>query len=472
MDSLQRLNELISYIEDNLDGEIDNQTLSRIATCPLAVLQRLFVLMTHATVTEYIRLRRLARAADDIRSSKEKIIDIAIKYGYDSSDTFGVAFKRRYGMTPTAARDTNAILPEYHRISFTPPIIRIKGDLTMKQSNKMLNPKWRRSRADSDEHFHPLLDKYQGQNYAFNACMALLMDYLGDNKEYDYWFFSDVSGDSFTQVYGQDLSKWYQCLSQVCFDEHLIKRVFDACGYDYTFVSPESFYANKEKYLQKVVSHIDRDLPVIVKGFSIPFNGKLYPVEEISCIVGYENNGQVMFFLTDISDTPIPFRLDIPYTLVFSEDKIITPTLPEVYRKVISNIPVFNLLSPRDGVSFGVHAFLDWADGLENGKFDDIPDDELDNWPHYGAYLCIIATNVFHPHYLDKAKELCPDMKELPAITAIIEKMRSHIEEFMGLEGGFGIEEWKLKDRELMRPICEMIRCYAGFYNELMAIFK
>ena len=98
-------------------------------------------------------------------------------------------------------------------------------------------------------------------------------------------------------------------------------------------------------------------------------------------------------------------------------------------------------------------------------------DDELDNWPHYGAYLCIIATNVFHPHYLDKAKEICPDIKELPAITAVMEKMRSNIDEFMGLENGFGIEEWKFKDRKLMKPVCEMIRKYAEFYNELLTIF-
>ena len=472
MDSLQRLNELILYVEDNLDGEINNQKLSLIAACPLAVLQRLFVLMTGDTLTEYIRMRRLACAADDVRNSKEKIIDIAIKYNYDSSDTFCVAFKRRYGMTPTAARETNAILPDYDRISFTPSIKRIKGDLTMKQTSKILTPKWRQPDVDSDEHFHPLLDKYQGQNYAFNACMALLMDYLGESKDYDYWFFSDVSGDSFTQVYGQDLTKWYQCLSQVCFDEHLIKRIFDACGYDYTYVSPESFSANKEKYLQKVVNHIDRNLPVIVKGFSIPFNGKLYPVEEISCIVGYENGGQVPLFLTDTSATPVPFQLDIPYTLVFSEEKKKAPTLPEVYRQVISNISLFNLSPPRDGISFGVHAFLDWADAFENGKFDEIPDEELDNWPHYGAYLCIITTNVFHPHYFSKAKELCPDIKELLAISAVIDKMRLYIDKFMSLEGGFGIEEWKFKDRTLMKPICEMIRKYAGFYNELLAAFK
>ena len=469
MESFERLNKLISYIEENLDGEIDNLILSRIAACPLAVLQRLFVLMTDATLTEYIRLRRLARAADDVRGGKEKVIDIAFKYGYDSSDTFGVAFKRRYGMTPTAARDTNAILPDYDRISFTSPIRHIKGDVTMNQSRKTLKTKWHQPHAGSDHHFHPLLDKYQGQNFAFNGCMALLMEYLGESKEYDYWFFSGVSGDCFTQIYGQDLTKWYQCLSHACFDEHLIKRAFDACGYDYTFVSPESFSANREKYLQKVVNHIDRDLPVIVKGFSFLFEDKLYPVEEISCIVGYENGGQVLLYLPDTSTTPIPFPLDIPYTLVFSEEKRKAPTLPEVYRQAITNIPLLNLASPRDGVSFGAHAFLDWAEALENGKFDDVPVEDLDLWPHYSAYLCIIASNVSCPHFLNRAKELCPDMKQLTAINAVMEKMRAHMDEFCRLEGGFGMDEYKLKDRELLRPVREMIRKYAGFYNVLLA---
>ena len=66
MESLDRLNELISYIEENIDGEIDKKALSLIAACPLSILQRLFVLMTGATLTEYIRLRRLALAADSV----------------------------------------------------------------------------------------------------------------------------------------------------------------------------------------------------------------------------------------------------------------------------------------------------------------------------------------------------------------------------------------------------------------------
>jgi hypothetical protein len=340
------------------------------------------------------------------------------------------------------------------------------------QSSKVLETKWHEPHAGSDLHFHPLLDKYKDQNYAFCGCMALMMQYLEESKDYSYWFFSGVSGDCFTQVYGQDIAKWYQCLSHACFDERLIKRVFDACGYDFTFVSAESFTANKEKYLQKVVSHIDRDLPVIAKGFSFPFGDKLCPVEEISCVVGYENGGQTLLYLPDTSATPTPFPLDIPYTLVFSEEKKKTPPLPEAYAQAIANIPLLNLASPRDGVSFGAHAFLDWADALENGKFDDIPVEGLGNWQHYGAYLCIIATNVSCPHFLNRANELCPGIKELPAINEAMEKMRTHIDELCSIEGGFGMEEHKLKDRELMQPVREIIRKYAGFYNELLSAFR
>ena len=168
---------------------------------------------------------------------------------------------------------------------------------------------------------------------------------------------------------------------------------------------------------------------------------------------------------------PHLFRWIFLIRLYFPKKKK-APTLPEVYHKAIANIPLLNLASTRDDVSFGAHAFLDWADALENGKFDNVPVEDLDLWPHYSAYLCIIASNVSFPHFLNRAKKLCPDIKELPAIDAIMEKMHAHIGEFCNIEGGFGMEEYKLKDRELMRPVCEMIRKYAGFYNELLAAFN
>lgn len=459
MDALHRLNTLISYVEEHLDGEIDSQMLSRIAACPLAVLQRFFVLTTNVTLTEYIRLRRLARVADAVRGSNARIIDIAITYNYDSADALCVAFKRRYGMTPSAARETNAVLPAYDRISFTPPVVRVKGDARMNQNRKTLG------------NIHRFMDKYQGQNFVFNGCMAYLMECLGASKDYDYWFFSGVSGDCFTQVYGQDLTRWYQCLSHACFDERLIKRVFDACGYDYTYVSPQSFAANPDKYVKKVVQHIDRGLPVIVKGLNVFWSDRIWLVDEISCVVGYENGGETLLFLPDDTATPTAFSLDIAYALVFVEEKTQAPALPDVYRQAIANIPALNVAPPRDGVSFGVQAFLDWAENIENGRFDDVPTDEIDIWRHYGEYLCIIASNVCCPFFLNRAKELCPDVKELAAIDVVMQKMDADIHAFMGLAGGFDMNKPTLKDREAMRPACEMIRQFAAHYNEFLAIF-
>jgi hypothetical protein len=179
-----------------------------------------------------------------------------------------------------------------------------------------------------------------------------------------------------------------------------------------------------------------------------------------------------LLFLPEDSVTPTAFSFDIPYTLVFAEGKKQAPALSDIYRQAIANIPVLNLVPPLDGVSFGVQAFLDWAENIENGTFDAVPTEDIDIWRHYGEYLCIIASNVCCPHFLNRAKELCPDVKELAAIDAILKKMEADIYTFMSLEGGFGMEKHKLKDRESMRPVCDMIRKFASYYNDLMAIFN
>lgn len=66
------------------------------------------------TIVEYIRNRRLALAGNDLAAGEEKIIDIAMKYGYDSPDSFTRAFTRFHGVTPTAARkETGAFYRVY-----------------------------------------------------------------------------------------------------------------------------------------------------------------------------------------------------------------------------------------------------------------------------------------------------------------------------------------------------------------------
>jgi len=83
---------------------------------------------TGIPLLEYIRRRRLTKAAFDLKTSDCKIIDIAVKYGYESSDAFNVAFKRLHGVTPSVARLPDVMLKSYPRLSFT---LSIKGDVEM-----------------------------------------------------------------------------------------------------------------------------------------------------------------------------------------------------------------------------------------------------------------------------------------------------------------------------------------------------
>lgn len=138
MESIKRLNNALAYVEDTLESQIDEAEFSRIAACPFTVFQRFFMLITGTTLNEYVRLRRFSRAAEEILNSQIKIIDIALKYGYESSDAFCVAFKRIYGMTPTAARKNHAVLPSYDRITFTLSIEYIKEDTRMSQTENHL----------------------------------------------------------------------------------------------------------------------------------------------------------------------------------------------------------------------------------------------------------------------------------------------------------------------------------------------
>lgn len=128
MEWITRMNAVIDYIEDHLRDQISYDEISRTAACPPTLLQRFFIMTTDVPMSEYIRRRRLTCAAYDLQRSDEKIIDIAFKYGYESSDAFCVAFKRLHGVTPSAARHQNTCLKSYLRLSFT---LSIKGDIEM-----------------------------------------------------------------------------------------------------------------------------------------------------------------------------------------------------------------------------------------------------------------------------------------------------------------------------------------------------
>ena len=104
MDPVQGLNQAMQYIEAHLRDEVDAEALSRMALCSAGSFTRMFSLLTGSTLREYVRKRRLTRAAYALRDTDAKVIDIALDYGYESADSFARAFTRQHGASPSQVR--------------------------------------------------------------------------------------------------------------------------------------------------------------------------------------------------------------------------------------------------------------------------------------------------------------------------------------------------------------------------------
>lgn len=120
------LNKVIDTIEKELTSKIEYNELAKIVGISSYSLQRTFAFLTGMTLTEYIRKRRLSKAAEEIKKTDEKIIDIALKYQYDSPVSFSNAFKKMHGISPANARKSNQKLKVFDKIQFKPAIEEIK----------------------------------------------------------------------------------------------------------------------------------------------------------------------------------------------------------------------------------------------------------------------------------------------------------------------------------------------------------
>ncbi|PEK01894.1 AraC family transcriptional regulator [Bacillus wiedmannii] len=118
MDSLKNMNAAMQYIENNLTNEIDFKEVAKIAFCSEYHFKRMFSFLAGVSLSEYIRCRRLTLAAFELKDSNAKVIDVAIKYGYNSPDSFTRAFQNLHGITPSEARSTIRSLKAYSPMTF------------------------------------------------------------------------------------------------------------------------------------------------------------------------------------------------------------------------------------------------------------------------------------------------------------------------------------------------------------------
>ena len=104
MDWVRTINNAIEYMENHLTDDITLADIARNVHLSAFHFQRAFSLLTEMSPAEYLRKRRLSQAGADLTGGDTKVIDIAMKYGYDSPESFTKAFTRFHGVSPMQVR--------------------------------------------------------------------------------------------------------------------------------------------------------------------------------------------------------------------------------------------------------------------------------------------------------------------------------------------------------------------------------
>lgn len=105
MDWISGLQRAIDYVEEHLADEIDYEEAAKRAYSSSFHFQRVFSMICGYTLGDYIRYRRLSLAGSELAAENAKVIDVALKYGYDSPESFSRAFSRFHGVSPSAAKN-------------------------------------------------------------------------------------------------------------------------------------------------------------------------------------------------------------------------------------------------------------------------------------------------------------------------------------------------------------------------------
>ena len=227
MDWIKGMQKAIDYIEANLTEEINYEDVAAESFSSSYHFQRVFSILCGYTLGEYIRMRRLSLAGKELAGGKEKVIDVALKYGYDSPDSFAKAFYKFHGITPSQARADGSLLKSFSRLSIR---ISLEGGTIMnyrietKPQITLLGYKRRfegmpydEQRHKQEESFfistraHQWMLKGMSSDKLSDYCVITNMDDNGydfyisaktDKYELDNLYNSDVTGIDFMDKFG------------------------------------------------------------------------------------------------------------------------------------------------------------------------------------------------------------------------------------------------------------------------------
>lgn len=187
------------------------------------------------------------------------------------------------------------------------------SQLAYSQTNKIMNGELTVNIKRSNNLIpiiHRLIIEEYGQIYRFNGSAAYVMECLGE-KEYDYLFFAGLTGDVFAQHYRQPFSgDGVNVYYQVNGDGKFFEGLFEKCGYSAAYVFSRELLKNKETYLKKLISFIDKGVPVIFMGYSD---------QPCGVFVGYEEYGKTLIYIS--GDNSEPQRISCDKAMGYDTNK-------------------------------------------------------------------------------------------------------------------------------------------------------
>ena len=191
MNWIESISRAIEYIESNLCNDLKIEDIASYAFISPFYFQKGFSVICGYGVGEYIKNRRLSMAGYEVLNSDQKIIDIAMKYGYDSPDSFTKAFKRFHGFTPNEVRNGGVTIKDFAPLKVN---LILKGGYTMeykieeKNAFKVVGLKESFKYENAKQEVPKLWKKFFMKSVfsKVNAKYAVNMDLAMSNDSFDY----------------------------------------------------------------------------------------------------------------------------------------------------------------------------------------------------------------------------------------------------------------------------------------------
>ena len=223
MDWISGIQNAINYIEEHITEPLDYEEIARKAFSSSFHFQRVFSILCGYTLGEYIRSRRLTLAGADLMDGGEKVIDIALKYGYDSPESFSRAFQKFHGVAPSQARSGGVILKSFSRLSIK---VTLEGGSIMNYKIEQKEPlvlfgyKARFTGSPKDR-------SLQDHNFACDTRLKhAALQYMAHDVDTTYCVINNISDDGYDfyiasrigeedqndvlEMFGEEVSAWFE----------------------------------------------------------------------------------------------------------------------------------------------------------------------------------------------------------------------------------------------------------------------